>query len=103
MSHLPNGLFHSQIAYEQIEAAMQGARVIRSKALVAFAQRIWLGLKRAAGVEPGRFVQAARPLARALKRSASQANHARPITAAELRAVFGAPANASGGAWRKSA
>lgn len=103
MAYITENLDRDPLNHDQIEAAMRRARVIRSQTFAALADRLWLGLKRAAKAEPARIVRGVRPFTLVFGRPAPQTKAARPVTAVELRAVFGTPANTPRGAWRRSA
>ncbi|HSE79743.1 MAG TPA: hypothetical protein VLG66_17220 [Alphaproteobacteria bacterium] len=103
MSNISENFAHDPLNHEYVAAAMRRARVIRSLTFASWANRFWVALKRTAADQPKRIARAARPLSHAIARPAQRTNAARPVTAAELRAVFGGPANTAGPAWRKSA
>jgi hypothetical protein len=103
MSNISENFAHDPLDHEYVAAAMRRARVIRSLTFASWANRFWLAVKRAAADRRNRIGRAVRPLSHAIARPAQRTNVARPVTAAELRAVFGGPANTAGPAWRKSA
>jgi hypothetical protein len=99
MSQLPLNYPPTEIDPEYVEAAMRNARVLRSAAAASLLRQLWSGLRRAFGFEVTRD-RAAVPH---LKSHSSPPRVVPPVTADELRRVFGGPARSASAGWRKSA